>query len=414
MRQDIKTKNLNTLPKETRELILQNSTIEEKYDGIKINLFRNENDYNEKSPNSNWIIVYKKQPFTYSQCKNFPRNNDNIGIFNFWYIADFIDKIHKPEVPKGLELFCEFIIQKPSLTRTYKDVPKLFVLSKRISKAEIDGFIKLTEIGTTNYNDLNFTKPRKIKYSNNILNTESELGGKIEGIIAHYNNEYWKLVQDDQYDKEKRREKASAWLMDWDKEKTYIKQLDDYVSKKKTNLPVHEKKSHNQILEDLEERELFYSALKSSNNALIVGRFQPLTKAHADIIKTASKSHNKVLVVIVRGKKENTKSPFPRELTEQQIHNLHINNVEILWSNNGSLFSVVNRWDFPINYLYYGDDRDYSLQCAELRIKPVILQRNDISGTKVRELLTQLDIANAKRYIPGENWNLIPELIKNL
>jgi nicotinamide mononucleotide adenylyltransferase len=58
--------------------------------------------------------------------------------------------------------------------------------------------------------------------------------------------------------------------------------------------------------------------------ALIVGRFQPITKVHFDIIDSARKRFQQIFIVVVKGaksQKDKEKNPFPLGLRLRLIHN---------------------------------------------------------------------------------------------
>jgi len=127
---------------------------------------------------------------------------------------------------------------------------------------------------------------------------------------------------------------------------------------------------------------------------IFIGRFQPFTNKHIEIINRMSVENDDCYVIIVRGKKTSKdidKNPFSRKEQENLIDMLNFPvNVHFYFTENAYFFNL-----FDSNYynfkLYVGTDRidSYKKSFKDKISKYIEIKRNDedISATKIRDLI---------------------------
>ena len=98
--------------------------IEEKTDGVKLTIFRNDKNYNSKDFTENWIVAYKNNilhPNEFKSVAPKKAKEQGIGISQYKMVFDHLKKIHKKakDIPTNTEFFVEYLMQKPTLTRSY-------------------------------------------------------------------------------------------------------------------------------------------------------------------------------------------------------------------------------------------------------------------------------------------------------
>ena len=252
-------------------------TIEEKYDGTKLTLIRNSQDYS-KDYKKNWIVAYKSFIIYPEEVENIDRSKikkDSIGISQYAFVHDILknsqDKLK--DIPKNTEFFVEFIMDKPTITRNYNIKHNLVLLayskttfsisngrvstvSPEYNTKNIEKFSNMLNIrlpnklfkgklidmpkGAITHNVIKLFNDYRDAWENSSTYTEKEIiirkiftsfessfGGKPEGAIIKDSegNIIGKYVNEDQYDKTLRTEKKLKWKMDFDKEQTYKDKL---------------------------------------------------------------------------------------------------------------------------------------------------------------------------------------------
>ena len=252
-------------------------TIEEKYDGTKLTLIRNSQDYS-KDYRKNWIVAYKSFIIYPEEVENIDRSKikkDSIGISQYAFVHDILknsqDKLK--DIPKNTEFFVEFIMDKPTITRNYNIKHNLVLLayskttfsisngrvstvSPEYNTKNIEKFSNMLNIrlpnklfkgklidmpkGAITHNVIKLFNDYRDAWENSSTYTEKEIiirkiftsfessfGGKPEGVIVKDSegNIIGKYVNEDQYDKTLRTEKKLKWKMDFEKEQTYKDKL---------------------------------------------------------------------------------------------------------------------------------------------------------------------------------------------
>lgn len=97
--------------------------IEEKTDGVKLTIIRNNRDYVDDYK-ENWIVAYKNYilyPFEHQSVDDKDIENESYGNSQYKFIHKELKKAHKnlEFVPKNTEFFLEYLMNKPTLTRQY-------------------------------------------------------------------------------------------------------------------------------------------------------------------------------------------------------------------------------------------------------------------------------------------------------
>jgi nicotinamide mononucleotide adenylyltransferase len=274
------------------------------------------------------------------------------------------------------------------------------------------------------------------------LELQSRYGGPMEGVVITLENgNMLKILQPDQHDKDIRRKKKDRFLMSTEREVKYFLEMKSFarewldstyaqesIALKNDILkvprtfkerlkslsyfayqtalvmqyfPHHDKKTMFQKQEDFHYllKYLFLKDLPENNNALFIGRLQPPSKMHIEIIREGLREYNRVIVAIVKGKKSDIDdNPFSFA-TQQEILRAAFpkeERLEIIQVATGNLFSAIEKSKRNVNAVLCGEDRanTYSaqlLQNPEIRIVRFLRDMNGVSGTKLREALKNND-----------------------
>lgn len=98
--------------------------VTEKTDGVKITLQRDTNEFDPSDYSKNWIVSYKGFilfPFEHDDVDHKTIKKESIGNSQFAFVHALLKKVQSKLgfVPKGEEFFLEYLMKKPTLTRTY-------------------------------------------------------------------------------------------------------------------------------------------------------------------------------------------------------------------------------------------------------------------------------------------------------
>lgn len=250
--------------------------VEEKFDGTKLTLWRNDEDWNENYE-KNWVVAFKNQILYGGEFESVDREKvkkHSVGISQYAFIHDHMKSIHKDtkSFPKNTEIFVEFIQNKLTTTRDYENKHGLYIIAHSPASGEIEGGMLKTR-ATGFFQDkvkqfskiLNLNLPpvvfegkldsisnitkgikntklkkawnnHKDNYSNDpyetvkqvFLEFESVLGGKTEGVVLHSKNgRIYKFLQSDQHDKSVRFAKKMRYQSDPSVEKQYWETINE-------------------------------------------------------------------------------------------------------------------------------------------------------------------------------------------
>lgn len=433
-------------------------SIEEKIDGTKLTLVRNDVPWN-KDYKKNWIIAYKGNILyaeEYSGVYIRKVKKESISVSQYAIIHNHLEMIHRntKDIELGMEFFIEFAMRKPTLTRDYKTKHALILIAwSPTLYHEKFGRLKTfpKEFNTMQrdrYADmLNMDVPYKVptygmlaqsykELKNSLLSMESIYGGKPEGyVLTMSDGKVLKIVQDDQYDKKVRSDIAATYKMDKEKESAYyamindmalgivnwdmkhadlnfrhdLSDLSDMVYSLDINIE-HEKKSNLNKQDDLflTAKNIILKRLKGNNWAMFQGRFQPPTKAHIEIIRSALTKYDGVAIVVVKGLKSAAdKNPFPFELQKEIFEGLFKDKVIIKQTSSGNIMYTIDNLGQNINAIIAGSDRveGYRNQLSttsNIVIDEITRSADDVSATKLRQALKDGDYESFKKYSDPE------------
>jgi len=248
--------------------------VEEKFDGTKLTLWRNDKDWDEDYE-KNWVIAFKNQILYGVEFETVDRKKTkkhSVGVSQYAFIHDHMKTVHKDtkSFPKNTEVFVEFIQNKLTTTRDYENKHGLYIIAHSSASGEIEGGMLKTKAKgffqdkVEQYSkDLNLNLPpvvfegtldsipnitkgikndklkmvwdkNKSDYTQNpyetvkasFLEFESVLGGKTEGVVLHSKDGMiYKFVQSDQYDGDTRFAKKNQYQASPEIEKKYWEEI---------------------------------------------------------------------------------------------------------------------------------------------------------------------------------------------
>jgi nicotinamide mononucleotide adenylyltransferase len=270
-----------------QEFFKKNYVITEKVDGIKLTVFRKDTEFNYDDILDNFIFAYKRTILYPEEYIIFNRElvkNESIGDAQFGFVFDKFREAgnNLDRLPRSTEFLIEFIVRKPTISRTYTDLHKMILISyakstaivnpgllttfpesMNIGKVEvysnimkidsprillrgkIDTFTNLlyavkdtkvySSINEFIKNDNKITVTNDIKeYFNELckllMSIESKYGGKMEGVVLRHTNGIYKMIQTDQHDKDHRQSVKMQWQMEKEKEDEYFLALKSIAS----------------------------------------------------------------------------------------------------------------------------------------------------------------------------------------
>lgn len=459
---DISIKNVNKMSKfEKEDFVNHEWLMEEKYDGVKITLVRNNEDFDPNDYTKNWILAYKGfilYPFEAKNVKYSGIKIHSIGISQYKLIHEHLEQVHKhtEKFPKNTEFFIEFLIRKPTITRNYFFKHGLVLLAYSpteylVSNGKLEtwpttfktflrnAYAKLLDmyvpeivgaLGNFNkdFSELNYLLEKQ----------ESSFGGKIEGIV--FTNEHgkkYKLLQPDQHDKSVRNAIKNQFKMESVRENFYYTEIHDiaelivvnnliksndksieYILKDISDICYtrdmeevkHDKKNNLNKQDDLylTAKNMLIKRWRGNNWCLFIGKFRILTNAHYKIIKECLEKYDGIVIGIVSSKDQQ----IPKDIREMAIRSCFIDktkNMEFLHLNTGNLITAFNKASHNINAIICGSDREITYKAQLKRIynfhmEVIIYERDDISASKLISALT-----NGEKKIFLENTPLSKE-----
>jgi len=150
--------------------------------------------------------------------------------------------------------------------------------------------------------------------------------------------------------------------------------------------------------------------MKGNNGALYLGKFRVLTSAHYKIIKDAFAVYDHVVVALV----SSPETKDTRELRERMLLTA-FPKLEIINSQNGNLFTIMNKASSNINVILAGSDRvsGYTKMLEknpDIRVREIKRTDEDTSASKVVQALKDDNINKFKEMTPKEIWPFYDEL----
>lgn len=512
----------NTQRKKAEYIISKRMIGQEKIDGTKLTLVRTDNDSNIYS--ENWVVSYKNNVLYSEEFDNLSSEDiDRIkqsatGISQYALVFDHLKRINDKvkSVPKNTEFSIEFAQKKETLTRTYKSTGTLFLrtyahteyyvkngklvsipsneetdvskISRMASFLEIEsfptwinGYINSQQNSNKAIvNDslrsnflgmiINWSDPTDIlnKFSTAVLNTNSVLGGKPEGIVLQLEDgELFKIVQEDQYDKETRYTKKQEFRADEEFETKYfqkirglVRQIFESINMESPTPQImsqfvkvltkikpsiegkiqHPKKNIDQIVDDLHETaKLIINKIKllgkdTQTISLIPIAGKPFHIGHWKLIEIASQNNDRVVVYLSVKDRKRSKEIFVSGKDSMLLwKNIYLKylpknvKIEFVDSPVQSLFYELQWLDQQsgpdnlqkVKVNLYSDESDIESNFPIDRIQKytpnnsniinrIGVPRNrtvNISGTQMRRFIEDGDDKSFKRYLPPVSDN---------
>ena len=462
-----------TTPEKIAQFLNSDVRIEEKVDGTKLTVVRNDKDFDPNDVMNNFIFAYKRTilyPEDHEGVNREEARNASIGDAQYAFVLDHFSHVNPnlESLPKNTEFFIEYMMDKPTLTRDYEVKHRMMLIgyarTKYTEKAglltthpenfeseKVKDFADLMDIDSPRvlvdgkifplYALKNSIKDREFQravdlegkhFENDdeekyyetlkrvLLNVESRYGGKTEGVVIVYpEGDMLKILQSDQHSKEVRAAKKERYAMEPDSETTYFLEMKDIAERmlKKLDLnepfrkllkeisvmayeqevkdlPEHTKKKLIQMQEDLYHvlKYLLIKKLPGNNVAMFIGRLQPPTKLHMNIIRQGLRDFDNVVVAIVKGKKSDAKdNPFSFDTQKEIIHAV-FPHVKVIQVATGNVLSAMAAADENINAILCGSDRveGYRNQLKtnpEIAVVETARNPDGVSGTKLRQAL---------------------------
>ena len=284
--------------------------IEEKFDGTKLTLFRNNEDYDKSDYTKNWIVAYKNSilhPNDFSSGSSKKAREQGIGMSQYRLVHEHLKKNHKNyrQIPKNTEFFVEFLMRKATLTRDYENKHsmiligyshnakidqqtefRLYTKETTLEQKQNEHYAELLGIDGSEVvfdGEMNSYKSihtgAKSKALKSLIAKEKQLidrhfdklewaelyqlikkiflvvnskyGGKTEGVVIKdkTTKKIYKFLQEDQHDKETRDKVKSKYIMDRPDENNYFTKLREIARKILSDVDLEG--SHNENLKQI-------------------------------------------------------------------------------------------------------------------------------------------------------------------
>jgi cytidyltransferase-like protein len=463
---NVSIKNLEDFPPDKiKEILNDTIKIEEKFDGVKVFLIRNSSPYSSDY-RDNWIVSYKDEiiyPDEYKDWDDESIKKYSTGYSQFLFVHKKLEYIHEnfgKEIECNIAYFCEYLMRKPSIVTQYPldKLHSLIGLGSFKFDSVQDYFGKVRFINQTEISLHTF-------YITNIINTPEDLTDHFNSIMEkrlhnlpewtfsykvflnkgeclHYDIKKWikdnnaegiittdskgnkyKLVNDNQYNKEIRKQYRDSFKMSPDLEHHYwntiynsvqqsqsvynfpetTKELNDFLSLiHPQNTLIHTKKNAQQIKDDIYStfKTHILKQLNGNDNCLYLGKFRVFHNGHYGIIKDALKEFDKVIVGVVC--KDKTEFEKRRNTIKRVFKDENVSVIQVV---SGNIVTAMNKCGENINAVLCGEDRkeDYQEQVkSQLGMKLQVYTRTFESSTKILEKLEK-----------GKNVsNSVPDMIQ--
>ena len=168
---------------------------------------------------------------------------------------------------------------------------------------------------------------------------------------------------------------------------------------------------------------------------IILGKFQPLTRAHVRLIEELYNQNNcKVVIVLTCCKNKDERHPFSQDLILKEIFKCYTSGdlvFDIVLHSGGDfgpLFEKFYKYGYEPQLWGCGTDRVEAYRKFIKNPKYIEmfhlpenfdvyeLKRNDedISSTKVRQFIKDNDFENFKEMMPSQSWQFFEEFKKEL
>ena len=330
-----------------KDIISANMIVTEKVDGTKLTLVRRNNpaspDYTK-----NWIVAYKGAILS---AKEFSHLGDkekediagsSVGIGQYALVFDHLKKINDKigSIPLSTEFSVEFAQNKDTLTRTYTNKGGMFLRSYgkvvyRIVQGELHTAVQGAEITAHDMvkkmadyleissfpifhrgnltqaslmknpllapklTNVDWNNPLDVltKFSAAVLAIPSSLGGTTEGVVMKLpSGEFFKLVQDDQYDATTRDAKKAAYKLGPEAATAYFQQIRALINNV-FNIVGTGGKSEVDIVSDVN----FYIAKHGTELKKFFDSLEKIAAGKKNLVQINDDIHDTVRLLVAKG-----------------------------------------------------------------------------------------------------------------
>lgn len=399
----------------------------EKFDGLKVTIWRNSEPYDPTDYTKNWVFAYKNFVMFPEEFKD----GDNYGYFQFHHVLDHIKSVHYKcqHIPCNTEFFVEFITNKPTLRTKYSKFNVIILLGWSESTGSVTGgylhtspthydsdatpFTNILELDLPPVVDIPINGTSVDDYEewlSALRSHHSILGGQMEGVVVNGKFKIPFMVRQRstaQFPEDKHL-RAAYW--------------DGVYLQVANNIPTggslvdrlmlwKEHVDHGIFVDNTKRNDMYVTgrkhilqSLDANQNALIVGRFQPLSKAHAQMIADAAAEFPTVFVAVVDGSLTRRKlgtNPFSYEARKEFIDELNLPNVVVVRAATGNVIAILNNLASGVATLIAGPDRakTYSTQNV-IDVRIVDYDRDGVSSSAIRKALVDNDYDRFKELSP--------------
>ena len=161
-----------------------------------------------------------------------------------------------------------------------------------------------------------------------------------------------------------------------------------------------------------------------NTHGIFVGRFQPVTTAHENIIKCIGMENEVATIFIVKGKmssKNKELNPFDIDIQKEMLESIKPSNVTIKILPSAFFVDEINTYDDNKFIIYAGSDRIKSYEKFKgymegdksLDTREINRNDSDVSASKVRKALTNCDVKTFKKLTPNKIHTLY-DILKNI
>jgi len=257
------------------EFLTSQVTVEHKTDGVKVTIVKKDNS---GVAEKDYIVAYKSDiiyPNEFDYLSKAKIKSKSIGNSQFAFVWDHLRKLRKNSIPKGTELFVEFLMRKPTLSSNYTkkhgmvligyskstwtekngklftkpsgfftekrkeyanemrlDVPAILFRGVLGNRKDFNVGIQDDELKKIYRGvDINWDSKEDIieKISQMFLDVESKYGGKEEGVVIKFNDKLIKLQQSYQTDQIARDKIKAQFRGDQAYEDEYYKKINKLI-----------------------------------------------------------------------------------------------------------------------------------------------------------------------------------------
>lgn len=386
--------------------------------------------------------------------------NEKIGI----PVSDFIKKCRSYNIKykTSVELFMELIQRKPTCLRDYPEemYGKVFIVGlAHLSKVEFRANKIKTTVESSYYKSKELYNEFKKCISDILIEPEyvtikGDSLGKIieetknydkndlEGLVVcnHNFDPFAKILVNGQHDKEIRKAKKLRWCLEDSKEEKYFNDIKNFIYRWNVSTKIffghiHSISTMNENFnctsfddEDLKKNFLqhyedcFHCMLYFRNkcaignhNSLYIGRMQPPTIKHHQLIEHCARQSDNLIVVLTDGAKgEEDKNPYTfeeRVAMLPRIEGVHYFNI-----NSGNIFYIQEKVGFDISTIICGYDREESY-LNQIKNNPEMeidsYDRGDqISSTKLRKAIEDKNFEKFKEYAAPGTFEALKHLFE--